>query len=77
MTTYGCPNITETGQARTNYVQCAEKAQALLESLLHDDLSVANAVWFLGNDYTGAYHDILGIAHTVQHHDINKKLIAN
>ena len=55
---------------------CTEKAHAFLACLLHYYLSIANPVWLLGNNYTGAYPDIPGIAHALWHHSINEKLIA-
>ena len=35
-----------------------DKAYAVLACLLHYKLSVANKIRFLGNNYTGKYHDI-------------------
>ena len=39
----------------------ATRSYAFLPCLLHYDLSVANVVRFLGNNYTGAYRDINSI----------------
>jgi hypothetical protein len=35
-----------------------DKAYTFLACLIHYNLSVANTIWFLGNNYTGEYHDI-------------------
>ena len=53
------------------------ESTCLLACLLHYNLSITNAGWFLGNNYTGAYRNIPGIAHGLRCHDIDKKLIAN
>ncbi len=44
---------------------------------LHYDLSIANTVQFLSNNYTEANCNIPRITTALCHHSINKKLIAN
>ena len=51
------------------------KANAFLACLLHYDLSVANTVRFLGNNYTGAYRDIKSIVAYLRTHGIAEALI--
>ena len=52
-----------------------DKAYAFLVCLLHYNLSVALAIWFLGNNYTGAYHNIPLIVNSLCTHGIAKSLI--
>ena len=51
------------------------KSYAFLACLLHYNLSVVNVVHFLGNNYTGAYHDITSITMQLQNLGLNETLI--
>jgi hypothetical protein len=51
------------------------RAYAFLACLLHYDLSVANIVRFLSNNYTGAYRDIISITAQLRHLRLDKSLI--
>jgi hypothetical protein len=42
------------------------KAYAFLACLLHYNLSVALTIQFLGNNYTGEYHDVPSIVASLQ-----------
>ena len=55
----------------------AHKAYAFLACLLHYDLSVANVIRFLGNNYTAAYRDIPAIVASLRTHGIAEALIAD
>jgi hypothetical protein len=50
-------------------------AYAFLACLLHYNLSVALTIHFLGNNYTGAYHDIPSIVNSLRAHGIAESLI--
>ena len=52
-----------------------DKAYAFLACLLHYNLSVASTIGFLGNNYTGAYRDILSIVNSLHSHGIVATLI--
>jgi hypothetical protein len=54
-----------------------DKAFAFLTCLLHYNLSVASTIRFLGNNYTGAYHDILSIVDSLHFHGIAETLISH
>ncbi|KAL3803843.1 hypothetical protein HJC23_004005 [Cyclotella cryptica] len=53
------------------------KAYAFLACLLHYNLSVADVIQFLGNNYTGAYHNIAEIVVSLRTHGIAETLIAD
>ena len=53
------------------------KAYAFLACLLHYNLSVAHTIQFLGNNYTGAYHDIASIVASLCAHSIAETLITH
>ena len=52
------------------------RAYAFLACLLHYDLSIANVVRFLGNNYTGAYRNITSITTQLKHLGLHESLIA-
>jgi hypothetical protein len=52
-----------------------DKAYAFLACLLHYNLSVALTIWFLGNNYTGTYHNIPSIINSLRAHCIAESLI--
>jgi hypothetical protein len=54
-----------------------DKAYAFLACLLHYNLSIAWAIRFLGNNYTGAYSDIPLIVTSLHAHGIAKSLISH
>jgi hypothetical protein len=51
------------------------KAYAFLACLLHYNLSIAHMVHFLGNNYTGAYHDIPATVALLRLHGIAESRI--
>jgi hypothetical protein len=54
-----------------------DKAYAFLACLLHYNLSVASTIRFLGNNYTGAYHNIPSIINSLRSHGIAESLISH
>jgi hypothetical protein len=52
-----------------------DKAHAFLACLLHYNLSVASTIWFLSNNYTGAYRNIPSIVNSLHSHGIAESLI--
>jgi len=52
-----------------------DKAYAFLARLIHYDLSIANTIWFLGNNYTGEYRDIPLIVASLRTRGIAETLI--
>jgi hypothetical protein len=54
-----------------------DKAYAFLACLLHYNLSVALTIWFLGNNYTGEYHDIPSIMAFLRLHGIADDIISS
>jgi hypothetical protein len=54
-----------------------DKAYAFLACLLHYNLSISSTIWFLGNNYTGAYRDIPSIVNSLCAHGIAESLISH
>jgi hypothetical protein len=54
-----------------------DKAYAFLACLLHYNLSVASTIRFLGNNFTGAYHNIPSIVESLRSHGIAETLISH
>jgi hypothetical protein len=54
-----------------------DKAYTFLACLLHYNLSVASTIRFLGNNYTGAFRDVLSIGVSLHSHGIAETLISH
>jgi hypothetical protein len=54
-----------------------DKAFTFLVCLLHYNLSMAHTIWFLGNNCTGAHHDIPSIVVSLRSRGIAEALITH